>query len=184
MAFAIKRREGKKTKDDFGILDAKMMQELQDHFCEANNLYLACLSVKYGVVTKAYGSKEELAYIHSKVNMDMHVALLHRLMDSNIENVIEMNCEQTLTKMCGVAIRIKGEIEAIWNAIGIMEESDEEIPAFMQSTTAERFYKSIEFLETLSKQLFAVKLEEQMAQEAFIAVLMKIKWKQRCIVVK
>lgn len=169
MAFAIKRREGKKTKDDFGILDAKMMQELQDHFCEANNLYLACLSVKYGVVTKAYGSKEELAYIHSKVNMDMHVALLHRLMDSNIENVIEMNCEQTLTKMCGVAIRIKGEIEAIWIAIGIMEESDEEIPAFMQSTTAERFYKSIEFLETLSKQLFAVKLEEQMAQEAFIA---------------
>ena len=169
MAFAIKRREGKKTKDDFGIMDARMMQELQDHFCEANNLYLACLSVKYGVVTKAYGSREELAYIHSKVNMDMHVALLNQIMNSDVENVIEMNCEQTLTKMCGVAIRIKGEIEAIWIAIGIMEESAEEIPAFMQSTSADHFYKSVEFLDTLSKQLFAVKMDEQMAQEAFMA---------------
>ena len=169
MAFAIKRREGKKTKDDFGILDARMMQELQDHFCEANNLYLACLSVKYGVVTKAYGSREELSYIHSKVNRDMHVALLNQLMNSKTENVIEINCEQTLTKMCGVAIRIKGEIEAIWIAIGIMEESEEEIPAFMQSTTADCFYKSVEFLDTLSKQLFAVKMDEQMAQEAFMA---------------
>lgn len=169
MAFAIKRREGKKTKDDFGILDAKLMQELQDHFCDANNLYLACLSVKYGVVTKAYGSKEELAYIHSKVNMDMHVALLNQLMNSNIESVVEMNCEQTVTKMCGVAIRIRGEIEAIWIVIGIMEDAKEEIPAYMQCTTEERFYKSIEFLETLSKQLFAVKMDEQMAQEAFMA---------------
>ena len=57
MAFAIKKRELKKNKDDFGILDAKVMQELQDHFCEANNLYLACISVKYGVITKAYGSR-------------------------------------------------------------------------------------------------------------------------------
>ena len=169
MAFAIKRRERKKTKDDFGILDARMMQELQDHFCEANNLYLACLSVKYGVVTKAYGSREELAYIHSKVNMDMHVALMNQLMNSDTENVIEMNCEQTLTKMCGVAIRIKDEIEAIWIAIGIMEESNEEIPAFMQTTTADCFYKSVEFLDTLSKQLFAVKMDEQLAQEAFMA---------------
>ena len=169
MAFAIRTREEKKSKDDFGLLDAALMQELQDHFCDANNLYLACLSVKYGVVTKAYGSREELSYIHSKVNMDMHVALLNRLMNSNIESVVEMNCQQTLTKMCGVAIRINGEIEAIWIAIGIMEGVDEEIPVYMQCTTPDRFYKSIEFLETLSKQLFAVKLEEKMAQEAFMA---------------
>lgn len=169
MAFAIKRREQKKSKDDFGLLDAAMMQELQEHFCDANSLYLACLSVKYGVVTKAYGSKEELAYLHSKVSMDMHVALLNHLMNSNIESVVEMNCQQTLTKMCGVAIRIEGEIEAIWIAIGVMEDAAEEIPSYMQVTSEDRFYKSIEFLETLSKQLFAVKLEERMAQEAFLA---------------
>ena len=169
MAFAIKRREQKKSKDDFGLLDAAMMQQLQDHFCDANSLYLACLSVKYGVVTKAYGSKEELAYLHSKVSMDMHVALLNRLMNSNIESVVEMNCQQPLTKMCGVAIRIDGEIEAIWIAIGVLEGVDKEVPAYMQLTTPDRFYKSIEFLETLSKQLFAVKLEEKMAQEAFLA---------------
>lgn len=168
MAFSIRRREEKKAKEDLGILDAGFLQELQDHFCDANNLYLACVSRKYGIITKAYGSREELSYIHSKVDMDMHVQLLNRLICSDMENVVEMNCRQNITRMCGVAIRVNGEIIAIWIAVGIMEGSDEEMPEYMQCTTPDRFYKSIEFLETLSKQFFAVKREEQMAQEAFM----------------
>ncbi len=168
MAFSIKTREEKKAKENFGLVDAGLLQELQDHFCDANNMYLACISKKQGVITKAYGSREELLYIHSKVNMDMHMQLLNRLINSNIENVIEMNCGQNITRMCGVAVRVKGEIIAIWIAVGIMEGSDDKIPEYMQCTTPDRFYKSIEFLETLSKQIFAVKQEEQMAQEAFL----------------
>lgn len=167
MAFSIRTREEKKAKIDFGIVDPELMQDLQDHFCDAHNLYLACLSKKHGVITKAYGSREELSYIHSKVDMDMHVSLLNRLISSNLESVVEMNCNQNLTKMCGIAIRIGGDIVAIWIVIGLMEGTDEEIPAYMKTTTPERFYKSIEFLETISKQLFAVKQEEHMAEEAF-----------------
>ena len=168
MAFSIKTREEKKAKDNLGLVDAGLLQELQDHFCDASNLYLACISKKQGVITKAYGSREELLYIHSKVSMDMHMQLLNRLINSNIENVIEMNCGQNITRMCGVAVRVNGEIIAIWVAVGVMENSDEEIPEYMQCTTPDRFYKSIEFLETLSKQIFSVKQEEQMAQEAFL----------------
>ena len=47
-----------------GLLDASLMQNLQNRFCEANNVYLVCLSRERGVVTKAYGEKEELEYIH------------------------------------------------------------------------------------------------------------------------
>ncbi len=168
MAFSIKTREEKKAKIDFGLVDPALMQDLQDHFCDAHNLYLACLSKKHGVITKAYGSREELSYIHSKVDMDMHVSLLNRLINSNLESVIEMNCNQGLTKMCGVAVRVNGDIAAIWIAIGLMEGTDEDIPPYMKCTTEERFYKSIEFLEIISKQIFAVKQEEHLAQEAFV----------------
>ena len=40
---------------DLGLLDATLMQNLQDRFCDANNVYLVCLSRTRGVVTKAYG---------------------------------------------------------------------------------------------------------------------------------
>jgi len=168
MAFSIKTREEKKAKIDFGLVDPALMQELQDHFCVAHNLYLACLSKKHGVITKAYGSREELSYIHSKVDMDMHVSLLNRLISSNLESVIEMNCNQTLTKMCGVAVRVNGDIAAIWIVIGIMEGAEEEIPSYVMRTTEAHFYKSIEFLETISKQLFTIKQEEHLAKEAFV----------------
>lgn len=173
MAFSIRRNIEKKSKEEANLLDASLMQSLQDRFCDANNVYLACLSKKSGVITKAYGSREELGYLHEKISMDMHVSMLSRLMDSTIDNVIEEDCGCSRIKMCGVAIRVSGEIAAIWIVTGVMEQEGgrdrkEDVPACIMQTSAERFYKSLEFLETLSKQMFAVKMEELIAQEAFL----------------
>ena len=66
---------------DLGLLDATLMQNLQDRFCDANNVYLVCLSRTRGVVTKAYGSKEELAYIHGLTGVERHMTLMNRLLD-------------------------------------------------------------------------------------------------------
>ena len=41
------------------LLDGRVLQGLQDRFCACNNLYCVCLSQTQGVVTTAYGSKEE-----------------------------------------------------------------------------------------------------------------------------
>lgn len=168
MAFSIRKKEERRRGGEQGLLDAALMQSLQDRFCDANNVYLVCLSKKRGVVTKAYGSKEELSYIHSIVNMDMHVSLMNKLLDSRIESVLEEDCGTDLVKMCGVSIRVGGETAATWIVIGIMENEGEEVPDFVMRTTPERYYKSLEFLETLSKQMFAVKMEELLAQEAFL----------------
>ena len=168
MAFSIKIREEKKAKVDLGLVDPALMQDLQDHFCDAHNLYLACVSKKHGVITKAYGSREELSYIHNKVDMDVHVSLLNCLVNSKFETVIEASLTQKSIKMCGVAIRVNGDIVAIWIVIALLEGTDEEIPTYMKCTTEEHFYKSIEFLETISKHIFAVKQEEHLAQEAFV----------------
>lgn len=168
MAFSIRKREDRQHGNDQGLLDAALMQSLQDRFCDANNIYLVCLSKKRGVITKAYGSKEELAYIHSLVNMDMHVALMNKLLDHGIESVLEEDCGSDFVKLCGVSIKVDGETAATWIVTGIMEGGSEDVPACVMKTTPDRFYKSLEFLETLSKQMFAVKMEELLAQEAFL----------------
>lgn len=168
MAFSIRKKDDRRRSTEQGLLDASLMQSLQDRFCDANNVYLVCLSKKRGVVTKAYGSKEELGYIHSVVNMDMHVALMNKLMDDSIESVLEEDCGTDLVKMCGVSIKVGGETAATWIVIGVMEDVEGEVPECVMRTTPERFYKSLEFLETLSKQMFAVKMEELLAQEAFL----------------
>lgn len=168
MAFSIRKREEKKSQNDMGLLDPVLLQKLQDRFCDANNVYLACLSIKHGVITKAYGSKEELKYIHELVGMDIHVSLMNKIIGSNIESVVEENLGTNLMKMCGVSIRIGGEITAIWIVIGVMEGVSEEVPSFIMQTSPERFYKSIEFLETLSKHVFTAKMDELLTQEAFL----------------
>lgn len=168
MAFSIRKRDDRRRSTDQGLLDASLMQSLQDRFCDANNVYLVCLSKKRGVVTKAYGSKEELGYIHSIVNMDMHVSLMNKLLDNGIESVLEEDCGTDLVKMCGVSIKVGGETAATWIVIGVMEKEDADVPECVMRTTPERYYKSLEFLETLSKQMFAVKMEELLAQEAFL----------------
>ena len=88
---------------DLGLLDATLMQNLQDRFCDANNVYLVCLSRTHGVVTKAYGSKEELAYIHGLTGVERHMTLMNRLLDDGIESVLEEDCGNDLVKMCGVS---------------------------------------------------------------------------------
>lgn len=169
MAFSIKKNDEKYIKTDEGLLDSALLQGLQDRFCNANNLYLVCMSRKQGVITKAYGTKDELNYIHSLVNMDQHVSLLNKLVDNEIENVVEEECGLDYVKMCGVSIKVDGETSAIWIVIGILESDQEvQIPDYIMTTTEERYYKSLKFLETLSKQVFAVKMEEMMAQEAFL----------------
>lgn len=168
MAFAIKEKEDSLQNPDMGLLDASLMQNLQDRFCDANNVYLVCLSKKRGVITKAYGSKEELAYIHGLVDMDKHILLMNKLSDNGIESVLEEDCGVDFVKMCGVSIKIGGQTIATWIVIGVMEQEDAGIPEYVMCTTPERYYKSLEFLESLSRQMFAVKMEELLAQEAFL----------------
>ena len=168
MAFLSRKKEEDALKSEQVLLDATLMQNLQDRFCDANNLYLRCLDKNRTEVTKTYGSKEELEYLGSVIDMDRHIGLLERLLNSRIESVIEEDCGADGIRMCGVAVKVSGEVSAIWIVTGVMEDAGCDVPDYIMRTTPERYYKSIEFLETLSKQMFAVKLEELLAQEAFL----------------
>ncbi len=121
-------------------------------------------------MTKAYGSKEELNYIHEKVGMARHIVLLNRLITSEMEDVVEEPLEEDYLKMNGVAIRVGGKIAAIWIVIGVLSDiaaPEQEIPENIQKTTTKQYYNSLDFLTYISKQYFATKLDELLAQEAF-----------------
>lgn len=156
------------------MLDHGLMQELQDRFCASNNVYAVCFSRSQGVITKAYGTKEELTFLYSKVGMDQYMSLLNKLINSSIENVVEEEVDEPFLRCCGVAVRVKGSLAAIWIVIAAIREvegsllalsRDASIPEFLTTTTEKQFYRSLEFLETISKQFLTVKLEEVVAQE-------------------
>ena len=79
MAFTAGKSEEIEEKSNDWLLDQSLMQSMQDRFCDANNVYMVCLNAQNGVVTKAYGTKEELEYVHSKVGMDRHASLLNKM---------------------------------------------------------------------------------------------------------
>ena len=101
MAFLSRKKEEDVLKSEQVLLDATLMQNLQDRFCDANNLYLRCLDKNRTEVTKTYGSKEELEYLGSVIDMDRHIGLLERLLNSRIESVIEEDCGADGIRMCG-----------------------------------------------------------------------------------
>lgn len=162
----LKSKNTESPEQDF--LDNGLMQELQDRFCAANNVYAVCFSRTNGVITKAYGNKEELTYIYGKVGMDQYLSLLNKLIDSKIENVVEEELSDPFIRCCGVAVRVKGELTALWVVIAVLREEGEEnpaIPDFLVTTTEKQFYSALEFLETLSKQFLTVKKDELSAQQ-------------------
>ena len=61
MALLSRKKEEDPLRSEQVLLDISLMQNLQDRFCDANNLYLMCLDRDRTEVTKTYGSKEELA---------------------------------------------------------------------------------------------------------------------------
>ena len=167
MTVSIKKKEEYQSVQEQGLLDASLMQNLQDRFCAANNLYLVCLGPKGEVITRPYGSKEELEYLRSAADEELCQRLFAGLRDGGPESVIEEAGRQACVKLCGVSVNVGGAAAAVWIVAGVMEEASA-APSCMMRTTPERYYKSIAFLETLSRQMFAVKVEELLAQEAFL----------------
>lgn len=157
------------AKYDNGLIDSAMLQQLQDQFCRANNLYLVCLGREEGVITKAYGSREELSFLHSLVDKQAYMSLIMRAEHDWIETMLEQQVGQACIKMCSIATRLEEKVEVIWVVIGVLRDAvpeGVELPEYMMTTTEKSFYASTEFLASLSAQLFEVKINQLIAQDA------------------
>lgn len=151
------------------LIDVKLVQRLQKQFCKANNIYLGCMSHDLSYVTEPYGSENEIAFLECMLDIEACKDTIRNLMTDGIENVIELEQKVPFLKTYGVAVKIDGITQIVWMATAVLEEKiteDSIVPESMMKTTEERFLKSLEFLEVLSKQLFAIRMDELIAQDA------------------
>lgn len=152
-----------------GFIDPAQLQKLQDSFCSANGMYLACIGREEGVITKAYGEKEAREFIYSIVTKATYMSLLRKMEASTVENVIEEELDIDYVKMCGVTTTVADDDRIIWIVVAFIEEKlpeDFVLPEGIYTTSEERFFSSIELLEALTKQLLVTKKSEVAARDA------------------
>lgn len=160
---------GKQDNRESELIDAEMLQRFQERFCSANGMYLVCMGADHGVITQAYGSEEEKAFLHELFSERDYWSLIQKLQCTTVENMVEEELEHDYLKLSGISIPVGGKTQIIWIVAAILEERLEEdaaIPEYMQTTTEVRFYHSAEFLEYMSRFMLAVKMDELIAQEA------------------
>jgi diguanylate cyclase (GGDEF)-like protein len=146
-----------------------MLQKIQNRFCKATGIYLVCLGTEEGVLTERFGTDEERAYIRNLFSENLYMSLVNRLTGNTVENMVEEELPQEYLKFCGVSTRIEGKTQIIWCAVAFLEDKireEDNVPSYMMRVSEERLYYSLEFLEYLSRMIFAVKLDELIAQEA------------------
>ncbi len=151
-----------------GLIEPKILQKLQDYFCRANGIYLACVGRHLGVLTKAYGSRPEREFVHSMVDKDTYMSLLKKLQNSSVENVIEEPVDFNFIRMVGITTRLEDNSQLSWVAIGVIKDhipEGFELPEGIMSTTEEKFYHAIEFLEVVTTNFIQAKIEEKKAQD-------------------
>ena len=164
-----RKRNEERDNYDTGLIDTDLLQKLQDQFCRASGLYLTCIGKQEGVITKPYGTKEERDFLHSIVTKDMYMSLVGKLETEVVEHMVELPMENPYLKVCGISTKVEDKTQVIWIVMGVIAERIPEgtqIPDFIATLNEESYYKNAEFLAVLSKQLFAVKVEEIIAEDA------------------
>ena len=161
----------KQDNRESGLIDVELLKRFQTQFCKANGIYLICIGTEEGVITDLYGSEEEHAFLRRYVNEEMCVSLLGKLKGNTVEHMVEEETGYPHVKLGGVSTNVEKKTQIIWCAVAFIQESLEEeveFPDYIMTIREEDYYRSLKFLEYLSKMLMAVKMDELIAQEAML----------------
>ena len=67
------------------LIDLQLTKEMQERFCEANDLYTMCLDSRKRTIGELYGTEEEKAFIKGRVPEELYRELLERLYATEVE---------------------------------------------------------------------------------------------------
>lgn len=151
------------------LIDKELLEKLQKHFCRANDVYLTCVDRARNVLTSHYGSEEEQAFLNQYRPDDLEERLFQAVSMSQVETIVEVDMDVPFIKHCAVINRINGSVAIVWMVTAVLEEKlpeDIQIPDWVCSTTENHFYRSMAFLEALSRQIFIIKEHQIHAQES------------------
>ena len=155
--------------DDTNLIDISMLQQLQDQFCCADHLYLMCVDKNKGVVTKPFGTEEQVEFLRTQVDKHAYMELVDQMQHDRMETVVERETAQDFMKLCAVSTKVEDQLQVVWIVMGIIKERltpEVHLPEGMLITTEEQFYASVEFLSLLSGQLFESRRNQMIAQKA------------------
>ena len=151
------------------LIDTELLEKLQKHFCRANDVYLACVDRERNVLTAHYGGEEEQAFLEQYYPADVEERLFQAVAMSQVETIVEVDLDVPFLKLCAIINRINGSVAVIWIVAAVLEENLPEglaVPASVCKTTENYFYRSMAFLEALSRQIFTIKEHQLHAQDA------------------
>lgn len=151
------------------LIDVKLLEKLQKQFCRANDVYVACVDRERNVLTSHYGSEEEQAFLNQYRPADLEERLFQAVSMSQVETIVEVDMDVPFLKQCAIINRIHGSVALIWVVMAVIEEQlpeSLELPACVCRTTENHFYRSMAFLEALSRQFFLIKGHELQAKAA------------------
>ena len=154
---------------DTNLIDISMLQQLQDQFCCADHLYLMCVDKNKGVVTKPFGTEEQVGFLRTQVDKHAYMELVDQMQHDRMETVVERETAQDFMKLCAVSTKVEDQLQVVWIVMGIIKERltpEVHLPEGMLITTEEQFYASVEFLSMLSGQLFESRRNQMIAQKA------------------
>ena len=165
------------------LIDKDLLEKLQKHFCRANDVYLACVDRDRNILTSYYGSEEEQAFLNHYCPDDLEERLYQAIAMSQVETIVEVEVDVPFLKPCAIINRINGSVAIIWIVVAVLEENipeDIEIPNCVRRTTENHFYRSMAFLEALSRQIFIMKDNQLGAQDSMEqALLAEEKYRQQ-----
>ena len=150
------------------LIDKELLEKLQRHFCRANDVYLTCVDRDRTVITSHYGSEAEQAFLDQFRPEDIEERLFQAVAMSQVETIVEVDTDVPFVKQCAIINRIKGSITILWIVTAVIEElipEDVQVPDCVCRTSENHFYRSMAFLEALSRQIFIIKEQELQAQD-------------------
>ena len=99
--------------DDTNLIDISMLQQLQDQFCCADHLYLMCVDKNKGVVTKPFGTEEQVGFLRTQVDKHAYMELVDQMQHDRMETVVERETAQDFMKLCAVSTKVEDQLQVV-----------------------------------------------------------------------
>lgn len=153
------------------LLESVELQELQDKFSNASNLYTICFGKSVGVLTIFSGLRQERTLIEKMIGKNYYFNMLKHLQDITTEDALIQDTQYSFIKIAGMNVIIDGNIVASWVITAVLSDKIEDtadnkiLQYFSKVTTSTDFYKSIDLLRVMSKRIFIGRYNEVSANE-------------------
>lgn len=144
------------------LIDRDVLQHWQDSFCKAHGLYMVCIGKNGRQLTELEASDEEKKELELLFPKDIIQQLWAYLRNTrHIHEAEEINCGLNFT-VCTQPVQISGETQIVWLVMAVLMDYSGKL----RTISREQLGRELEYLAESTRNLFAAKMGEVIAEEA------------------